>query len=543
MIQPLAEEMPRKKTRENPLETDRDPTMGWLLQRTHLWDKSAPSSDTDSGLGGRILPVHHERRLPPVSLTFPASLNIRQKVILGLTIMLVVITAIGLISYHYLREIERKQHFVEVADDLSNTILEMRRYEKNYLLYGSSQELDENRKYVKLGLETLKRISPEGLELRAAPVLKRLEQELSAYSDLMQQLTSRSKHADATGDNDLEELLRDRGKRLVDVSLELVSFERRRILSIITTLKAQLLTSLGLSLVVGAFLIPIVARKIIKPLRVIEKTTLRIAEGDFRPLPVMQTHDETQRVVEAFNRMIAELEKRQDQLLQAKKLSSLGTLTSGIAHQLNNPLNNISTSCQILLEELQQAEPEFVHRMLSNIEQEVHRARDIVRGLLEFSRIKEFCLVPTPLLQVVERSVSLISSQMPPGVEVIKDIPGDLSLNLDAQRMQQVFLNLIENAVHGIEAPPGQIKITARAGLDQHSVLIMVEDTGKGIPENVIGRVFDPFFTTKEVGVGTGLGLSIVYGIVQKHGGSVSVESKQGEGTRFTISLPVEHVC
>jgi signal transduction histidine kinase len=478
-----------------------------------------------------------------MGLMFPASLNIRQKVILGLTIMLLVITAIGLMSYHYLREIERKQHFVEVADDLSNTILEMRRYEKNYLLYGSSQDLNENRKYVNLGLETLKRISPEGLELRAAPVLKRLEQELSAYSDLMQQLASRSKQADASGDNGLEELLRDRGKRLVDVSLELVSFERRRILSIISTLKAQLLSSLGLSLVVGAFLIPIVAQKIIRPLRVIEKTTLRIAEGDFRPLPVMQTHDETQRVVDAFNRMIAELEKRQDQLLQAKKLSSLGTLTSGIAHQLNNPLNNISTSCQILLEELQQAEPEFMHRMLSNIEQEVHRARDIVRGLLEFSRIKEFCLVPTPLLQVVERSVSLISSQVPPGVEVIRDIPADLSLNLDAQRMQQVFLNLIENAIHGIEAPPGRIKITARAGPDHQRVLIMVEDTGKGIPENVIGRVFDPFFTTKEVGVGTGLGLSIVYGIIQKHGGSISVESKLGEGTRFTISLPVEHVC
>ncbi len=478
-----------------------------------------------------------------MGLTFPASLNIRQKVILGLTVMLAVITAIGLMSYHYLREIERKQHFVEVADDLSNTILEMRRYEKNYLLYGSSQDLNENRKYVNLGLETLKRISPEGLELRAAPVLKRLAQELSAYSDLMQRLASRSQEAGASGDNDLEEQLRERGKNLVDVSLELVSFERRRILSIITTLKAQLVASLGLSLVVGAFLIPIVARKIIKPLRVIEKTTLRIAEGDFRPLPVMQTHDETQRVVEAFNRMIAELEKRQDQLLQAKKLSSLGTLTSGIAHQLNNPLNNISTSCQILLEELQQAEPEFMHRMLSNIEQEVHRARDIVRGLLEFSRIKEFCLVPTSLLQVVERSVSLISSQIPPGVEVIKDIPADLSLNLDAQRMQQVFLNLIENAVHGIEAPPGQIKITARAGHDDHIVLIVVEDTGKGIPETFLGRVFDPFFTTKEVGVGTGLGLSIVYGIIQKHGGSVSVESRQGEGTRFIIRLPVEHVC
>ncbi len=119
---------------------------------------------------------------------------------------------------------------------------------------------------------------------------------------------------------------------------------------------------------------------------------LRIAKGDFSPLPVMDTRDETQQVVEAFNRMVTELERRQDQLVQAKKLSSLGVLTSGVAHQLNNPLNNISTSCQILLEDLDQLETDFVRRVLTNVEQEVARARDIVKGLLEFSRAKEFSI-------------------------------------------------------------------------------------------------------------------------------------------------------
>jgi signal transduction histidine kinase len=305
----------------------------------------------------------------------------------------------------------------------------------------------------------------------------------------------------------------------------------------------QLLSSLGIFLIMGSFLIPFVAQKIIRPLRVIERTTVRIGEGDFRPLPVLETHDETQRVVEAFNRMIAELERRQDQLLQAKKLSSLGTLTSGIAHQLNNPLNNISTSCQILTEELDQAEPEFLRKMLNNIDQEVHRARDTVRGLLEFSRIKEFCLAPTALSDVVDRSINLISSQIPPGTEIKRDIPPGLSLNIDGQRMQQVFLNLIENAIHAMEGIPGEIRILARLSHADGTILISVEDTGKGIPEGHLGRVFDPFFTTKEVGMGTGLGLSVVYGIVRKHGGSISVESREGEGTRFNISLPVETIC
>jgi len=472
---------------------------------------------------------------------FPINLNIRQKVIVGFTLCMLVIGLVGGLAYHYLREIERKQHFVEVADDFSNIILEMRRYEKNYLLYGSEEDREENRRYVREGMEILGKISQEIKSFKGASIFSSLEQQLLTYRDLMNKLTANGKTSHAN-DQQLEEELRERGKSLVDLSQELVSFERRRILRIISTLKAQLLLSLSVFLVLGGFLITIVAQKIIRPLRVIEKTTVRIAAGDFRPIQVLNTRDETQRVVEAFNRMVAELEKRQDQLLQAKKLASLGTLTSGVAHQLNNPLNNISTSCQILQEDLDTAEPEFLRKMLMNIEQEVHRARDTVRGLLEFSRVREFCLTPTPLRQVVDRSVTLMSSQIPPGIEIIKDIPPELALNLDAQRMQQVFLNLIENAVHAI-SPPGQIRITAERVAGKKEIVITVQDTGIGIPQDVIGRIFDPFFTTRDVGVGTGLGLSIVYGIIQKHHGSISVQSEEGEGTRFIIRFPSEAVC
>ena len=327
----------------------------------------------------------------------PLYLNIRQKVIVGLAVSMVVIGSIGGMSYRYLREIERKQHFVETADDLSNVILEIRRYEKNFLLYGSAEDLEENRRYIGQGMEVLSKVSPEVTDFKGAPQLNLLDQQFLAYSKLMEQLAARWHPGETPADAQIEEQLREHGKILVDLSQRLVTFERDRILLIIDTLKTQLISSLVIFLSMGAFLIPIVTRKIIRPLRVIEKTTLRIAQGDFRPLPVQDTRDETQRVVEAFNRMVGEIERRQDQLLQAKKLSSLGILTSGIAHQLNNPLNNISTSCQILLEELHEAEREFLQKMLTNIEQEVHRARDIVRGLLEFSRVKEFSLVPCSL--------------------------------------------------------------------------------------------------------------------------------------------------
>lgn len=475
--------------------------------------------------------------------TFPFYLNIRQKVMLGLFLCMLVIGSVGAISYHYLREIERKQHVVEIADDLGNVVLEIRRYEKNYLLYGAVEDLEENHRYIDQALGVLKNISSAVKHLKGEPLVGRLEQELLAYRRLMDELTGANQGKGPPGSDQLREPLRERGKTLVDLSLQFVQFERQQILDIIDTLKAQLLASLGVFLIFGGLLIPVVTRKIIRPLRVMVDATLRIAQGDFRPLPVPLSRDETQRVIEAFNHMVGELERRQDQLLQAKKLASLGTLTSGIAHQLNNPLNNISTSCQILLEELGATESEFPRKMLTNIEQEVHRARDIVRGLLEFSREKEFCLLPTPLSQVVERSVSLISSQVPPGIEIIRDIPKGLSLNLDAQRIQQVFLNLLENAIHAIKSPPGQIRIRAQTENAMEQVVITVEDTGCGISEQDLGRVFDPFFTTKEVGLGTGLGLSIVYGIVQKHQGSITVESKEGEGTRFIIHLPLDTVC
>ena len=475
--------------------------------------------------------------------------SIRRKVQIGLTLIVGTMAVIGYISFNSLREAELKQHLTVIADDLSNLILEIRRYEKNYLLYGSPADLDENLNYIQQSIEVYQKIAPDVKKLRAAPLLTDLEHTLLAYRQQIETLKSTDRKTGIPIDPVIEEKLRGLGKNMVDLSSEIVSCERDQILLIIRNLKTQLISSLGIFIFLGAFLIPFFAFKILRSLSIIQQTTLRIAKGDFRPIAVEDTHDETQRVIEAFNRMVAELEHRQDQLLQAKKLSSLGTLTSGIAHQLNNPLNNISTSCQILLEDLdphiQSLDADsgaMLSRMLRNIEQEVYRARDIVKGLLEFSREREFCLSSSKLRKVVIRSIELISSQVPPGVQILHDIPDDLCLNIDTQRMQQVFLNLIENSLHAIGNGGGQIRIDAKIVSGQE-VVINVEDTGEGIAPEELARIFDPFYTTKEVGSGTGLGLSIVYGIIQKHNGLIEVESKKNEGTRFVIRLPLERVC
>lgn len=464
-------------------------------------------------------------------------LNIRQKVIAGLIACVLGISFIGGVSYHYLRAIELKQHVAQIAEDLREIVLELRRYEKNYLLYGLAEDFKQNQQYTQQALEVLAKIVPDVANLRVASQLETFKKELLAYQGLMERLAQ----AGERGQSDrrgLEEQLRIRGKTLLDLSLQVANFERQRILEIINSLKTQLLVAVAVFFTFMGFLIFVVSRKIIRPLRVIESTTLRIAQGDFKPLPVLDTRDETQRVVEAFNRMVAELEKRQDQLVQGKKMSSLGVLTAGIAHQLNNPLNNISTSCQIILEELDQGNVDFLRKMLTNVEQEVYRARDIVKGLLEFSRVRDFSLKPVPLAEVIQRSVRLISSQVPPGIDLVDQVPPDLILELDVQRMQEVFLNLLMNAIQAIKETPGEVKIAAAADPAHREAVITIEDTGAGIPKEELDRVFDPFFTTKEVGAGTGLGLSIVYGIIEKHHGRVAVESKEGEGTRFIIRLP-----
>jgi len=180
--------------------------------------------------------------------------------------------------------------------------------------------------------------------------------------------------------------------------------------------------------------------------------------------------------------------------------------------------------------------------MLTNVEQEVDRARDIVKGLLEFARAKEFTLKATPLKTVVDRTLRLISSQVPAGIEIVEEVPDDLILQLDAQRMQEALLNLMMNGIQAIDNQPGQIKVEARADQVNQQAVITVTDTGGGISKQDLGRIFDPFFTTKDV-AGTGLGLSIVYGIVQKHQGTITAESTEGEGTRFIIRLPFQPVA
>ena len=464
-------------------------------------------------------------------------LNLRFKMMFNLGCYILGILGMSLISYNDMETTEDKIGILELAYNLNNIILEARRYEKNYLLYNEAKAFEENRRYLAQARNTEEAILATGGKLKIEPMLHELDGQIQAYEDTMQSLSQQENRTTAEYAR-IVDLLREMGKGMTEQAEELVAFERGQIHSNLDLLKKQLIAWSSLAVALGVVMPILLVFGIFGPLAVIKNATADIALGRFNRIQVINTRDEMQQVMEAFNTMVRELERRQDQLVQSQKLSSIGTLTAGVAHQLNNPLNNISTSCQIALDELETGDAELLTRMLKNIDQETLRARDVVKGLLEFSRVQEFSLRPAPLADTVRRAVRLVQSQIPADIALRVEIPDDLVLPMDTQRMQEVFLNMIINAAQSIGSK-GTITVSASADHQAGEAIIEVRDTGKGIPREIQSRLFDPFYTTKEEGQGTGLGLSVVYGIIQKHQGHITVESTPGQGASFFIRLPL----
>ncbi len=307
----------------------------------------------------------------------------------------------------------------------------------------------------------------------------------------------------------------------------------------VSRFKVLLFQSIAIFILLTVAALALLYGTIIIPLKSIETAAKAIASGTFRKLQLPPKHDEVSSVLHTFNNMVTELEEHQEQLFQAQKLSSIGTLASGTAHQINNPLNNIATSCQLALAETDIEQSPFTVQMLKTIDQESQRAGAIVRELLEFSRAQTFSMQEVQLKTVVNKVMHLVASEIPAGITVEKTIPENFILNLDVQKMVEAILNLLINGMQAIETPPGSVTITAVAKDNQ--AVITVKDTGTGIKTENLPKVFDPFFTTKKEGLGTGLGLAVVYGIIQKHDGTIHVKSEEGRGTRFIITLPFPH--
>ncbi len=473
-----------------------------------------------------------------MKLSIP-SLSLRYKILSILGCYVFGILVMFIVSQEDLNTAKEKLEVLELAYTLNTIVLEVRRYEKNFLLYGTQEALQENTRQLALAFKTIEVISERVVKFKIHPMLIQLTNLTRAYQTGMDMLSRKTASDNQAAHGVLEDELRYQGQEMTELSKELVSFEHDQIRTILNELVTRLIIWSLVAITVGIFMPLIMSFRIFKPLRIIKDATEDIALGRFSKIEVVDTRDEMQQVIEAFNIMVRELERRQDQLVQSQKLSSIGTLTAGIAHQLNNPLNNISTSCQIAVDDFDTGAPEFIKQMLANIEQETYRARDVVQGLLEFSRVKEFELHPANLLDVVDRSVKLVKSQVPSAINIFVDIPENLCLPMDVQRIQEVLIIMIINASQSIIGE-GKISLSASINVAKNEAVIEITDTGLGISDEIKDRLFDPFYTTKDEGQGTGLGLSIAYGIIRKHNGEIVVESEAGNGASFFIHLPLQ---
>lgn len=236
-----------------------------------------------------------------------------------------------------------------------------------------------------------------------------------------------------------------------------------------------------------------------------------------------------------------ELRDKQEQLVQAGKLATLGELTTGVAHELNNPLNNIGlfVGNAIDLIELGADNRTRVLRELRGALQQVRKATEIISHLRAFGRAATVSREPVPINEIVERALALVREQYRSRqIAVTLDLcPANPCVLGNAIQLEQVFINLLTNARDAIaDAPQRQVTIGCRA--DETQVELIFRDSGHGIPAGLEQRIFDPFFTTKEVGAGTGLGLSITYGIIKEHQGTIAVSSLVGTGAEFRVQLP-----
>jgi two-component system NtrC family sensor kinase len=466
-------------------------------------------------------------------------ISIRQKIFLAFGMFMVISGLIWLRSYHSQYILNQKIQIIESKYDLFNTILEARRYEKNYFLTFDRKNIDQTLTYVNTAEDILNNILSKYAKYTLAKNLDERLIELKEYKDSLVKLLKMQEDGHLMVSPGFIQLIQKQGRIITSELEEIVKKESQFTRDLIGKSRMIHLIALApvfiLSVLVALFLIFNVDR----PLKTIGNAIIKIARGDFQNIPEIHTGDEFESLVTSLNSMIKELNKRHKELVQAQKLASLGRLTSGVAHELNNPLNNISTSVQILIEELEEGDFEYKKELLIGAEKEVERSKEIVKSLLEFARERSLTLKQVYFKDLVDNAIKRVKSQVPENVTLKVEVPDDIQATVGPLGIERVLINLIVNAVQAMKNG-GEVTVKACKQESNSGFCFQVIDTGEGIPTDIISKIFDPFFTTKEVGKGTGLGLSIIYGIIEQHGGKIKVSSEMGQGTTFTCFLPFD---
>ena len=544
-------------------------------------------------------PTFHKasrRRLISTPLPFSGSvgdniilMSLRKNVILSFLVSSVIIGVLAVASYVNFIAIRREIRYLELLDTVRNKSLALRRHEKNYLLYMDPGELRSVRVYLKGLLEIIGQGGPirgRGKLLELSSAITRYEERLNGIENyagefrkelnslrptdprhaifshliettfldrpivdarLLEQLFSLP--ADAPIIRDLRQLnhevetLRKSGEEILVITKDLERSARERVEHAIGVLQTATLVLLPLLFIVGLITLFLISQSVVKRLMILTEAVKKTGQGDFAAVTVPEKRDEVGLLINAFNSMERDLELREEELkrrkneelLRSRKLASIGTLASGVAHELNNPLNNIYISVQILGKEVGRSSSPQVKEIMDDIVSQTARLKNIVGDLLEYARGREPRNERIELSSLISRAYRLVG--MTADTEEIsfklQTDPGEVVVKADSEQLERVFINLFTNAIDAMSGR-GRIKVTIHR--TEGVVSITVADSGEGMSAEAVEKIFEPFYTTKDRG--TGLGLAIVSSIITKHGGDIRVESREGQGTSFIITLP-----
>lgn len=466
------------------------------------------------------------------------SFGIRATLLVAFALCFLLSLAPTVWSMHTLSGVQDRIQFLEVADDYMAEIQQARRFEKNYLLYGTN--LDDALEHTHRAQRLVTDNQDKMQKVAGASTLTTMRAHLREYERLLHTIAA-SEEPQARVRCETE--LRRHGGEMMDFAQTYVKKERDTASAMLSLAKKVPWVFLGLLAIAIVLVAGFLTRRILGALSRFAEYAARIGRGDFTPVtPARPYRDEFTQLALAFNHMIHELDRRQQVLVESHKLRALGTLVAGVAHEINNPLNNIMLTAGVLKEEFPSIPEDEKLEMIDELIGQTERSRKIVRNLLDFARESETRIEALDLRTIVTETVRLVGNQLKvKKIRLATEFPDTVPpVHGDAQLLSEVFMNLVLNAID-VLPEKGELTMRVRTAREEGYVAVDVADNGPGIPDHVLPRVFDPFFTTKPKGKGTGLGLSVSQGIVTRLGGVLRVSSSE-HGATFTVLLPITSI-
>lgn len=474
--------------------------------------------------------VHLFRRFQPGSIA--------TRIQLGFSIIFLIIVFGLFMQWFNLSRLEWQLRANLAISELVDSIRDLRRIEKNWFLYHDPTDLTSAENAIRHIHVLMKRYQSEYVIIGNRDLLLQLNSQLQKYHNLLQNLTTYPEKFE----KDIQKDIRNEGQGLIDLANRFQEEDKKNISVRIDSMNHYGMVSgilvFALILLIGKKL----SDSVVRPLNDIVSYTRRISPEKYEEERMESGVAEIDAVMQSLDILVKKVKQREKQILHQTRMATRGTLLAGIAHELNNPLSNISTSAEILNEKVKRdnhVDADLLNKMSDRIVDQTDRARRIIRSLLEFSRERELHMEKTPIRELLNEVRNLVQGKLSSKIELDIVVSDDREITIDRQRIQQVLINLVLNAIHAVN---GKGKISIRGDYEQKRNLTIIEvhDTGEGISDDIINNIFDPFFTTKDVGEGSGLGLAVSSEIIHKHGGSIRVESRIGEGSVFQIRLPGE---